>query len=132
MVSKKVINHKRLRKIQGSFSWIDHRFITDGFLENLSTLEILLYLFLVSVSDRNGISFYHDDRVCHLLKIDLPSFGEAREGLITKSLIASEPPVYQVLALPKRLVSPPPKKEFHQRERKRNLYHIQKIKEMLK
>ena len=131
MVSEKVINHKRLRKIEGSFSWIDHRFITDGFLEQLSTLEILLYLFLVSVSDRNGISFYHDDRVCHLLKIDLPSSGEAREGLIMRSLIAYEPPVYQVLSLPKRLVSPPPKEEFRQRERKRNLYHIQKIKEML-
>jgi len=131
MFPKKVINHKRLRKIEGSFAWIDHRFITGGFLDHLSALEILLYLFLVSVSDRNGLSFYHDDRICRLLKIDLASLGEAREGLITSSLVAYEPPVYQVLALPKKPVSPPPKEELHRRERKRNLYHIQKIKEML-
>jgi len=44
MVPKKLINHKRLRKIEGSFSWIDHRFITGGFLEQLSTLEMIIVL----------------------------------------------------------------------------------------
>lgn len=65
-----IINHKRLRKITNSFSWIDHRTITGGFLDNLSTVEILLYFFLVAVCDRHGVSFYHDDRICRLLKID--------------------------------------------------------------
>jgi len=128
---KRILHHDRLRKIEGSFSWIDHRFITGGFLQDLSTIEILLYLFLVTVSDRNGISFYHDDRVCSLLKIPLTSLGEAREGLIMRSLIAYEPPIYQVLSLPPHPVSPPTREEIRQRQRERNLYHLRKIREAL-
>ena len=90
MQSKRVLDPERVRKIEGSFSWIDHRFVTGGFLRDLSTLEILLYLFLVAVSDRNGLSFYHDDRIASLLKINLPSLGQAREGLVLRSLLAYE------------------------------------------
>jgi hypothetical protein len=75
MQSKRVLDPERVRKIEGSFSWIDHRFITGGFLRHLCTLEILLYLFLVAVSDRNGLSFYHDDRIASLLRIDLAALS---------------------------------------------------------
>jgi hypothetical protein len=131
MSLKRILDHDRVRKIEGSFSWIDHRFITGGFLQDLSTIEILLYLFLVTVSDRNGISFYHGDRVCSILKIPLTSLGEAREGLIMRSLIAYEPPLYQVLSLPLHPVSPPTREEMRQRQRERNLFHIRKIQEAL-
>jgi hypothetical protein len=131
MFCKKILDQDRVRKIEGSFSWIDHRFITGGFLQELSTIEILLYLFLVAVSDRNGISFYHDDRICSILKIPLTSLGEAREGLILRSLIAYEPPLYQVLSLPPHPVIPPTREEMRQKQRERNLYHIRKIQEAL-
>ena len=75
---KDIIDKKRLRKIVGSFSWIDHRIITGGFLDDLSTMSILLYFFLIAVSDRHGVSFYRDDRICRILKIDLDLLGEAR------------------------------------------------------
>ena len=100
MYDKRILNSSRVRKIQGSFSWIDHRFITGGFLRDLSAVEILLYFFLVTVSDRNGISFYHDDRICSLIKIGLVSLGEARDVLVSKSLLAYEYPIYQILSLP--------------------------------
>jgi hypothetical protein len=116
MQIKRVLHPERLRKIEGSFSWIDHRFLTGGFLRDLSTLEILLYLFLVAVSDRNGLSFYHDDRIASLLKIDLPSLGQAREGLVLRSLLAYEPPLYQVLSLPPQPVILPSREEGSQRE----------------
>ena len=128
---KRILDHDRIRKIEGSFSWIDHRFITAGFLQDLSTMEILLYLFMVAVSDRNGISFYHDDRVCSILKIPLTSLGEARQSLIMRSLIAYEPPLYQVLSLPPHPVSPPTREEIRQRQQERNLYHMRKIREAL-
>jgi hypothetical protein len=131
MSLKRILDPDRLRKIEGSFSWIDHRFITSGFLQDLSTMEILLYLFLVTVSDRNGISFYHDDRICTFLKITLSSLGEAREGLILRSLIAYEPPLYQVLSLPPHPVSPPTREEMRQKQREKYLYHIRKIQEAL-
>ena len=116
MSVKKLLCPDRVRKIEGSFSWIDHRFVTGGFLRDLSALEILLYLFLVAVSDRNGLSFYHDDRIASLLKIDLPALGQAREGLVQRSLVAYQPPLYQVLSLPPRPVILPSREERSQRE----------------
>ena len=131
MQIKRVLHPERLRKIEGSFSWIDHRFITGGFLRDLSTLEILLYLFLVAVSDRNGLSFYHDDRMASLLKIDLPALGQAREGLLLRSLLAYEPPLYQVLSLPPHPVILPSREERSRREEEVAQSHFKKIKQML-
>jgi hypothetical protein len=128
--NKQIIDHKRVRKIDGSFSWINHRFITGGFLEDLSTYEILLYFFLVAVSDRDGISFYYDDRICRILKIDLASLAEARKGLIQRSLLAYKYPVYQVLALPSKPVSAPSAEELAEKRGKTALSYIQKIKHM--
>ena len=127
---KNIIDHRHIRKIAGSFSWLDHRFITGGFLDDLETIEIVLYFFLVAVSDRHGLSFYHDDRICRLLKIDLSGLGQAREGLLQRSLIAYRYPVYQVLALPRTPVALPTKEEREDEERKRGLSYIQRIKRM--
>jgi hypothetical protein len=131
MQIKRVLHSERLRKIEGSFSWIDHRFITGGFLRDLSTLEILLYLFLVAVSDRNGLSFYHDDRMASLLKIDLPALGQAREGLVLRSLLAYEAPLYQVLSLPPQPVILPSREERSQKEEEIARSYFKKIKQML-
>ena len=131
MLVRKLLDPARVRKIQGSFSWVDHRFITGGFLADLSTIEILLYLFLVAVSDRNGISFYHQDKIASLLKIDLPSLGKAREGLIHRSLLAYKPPLYQILSLPARPIAPLPPEEITTRQRQAALQAIRKIQEAL-
>ncbi len=131
MQIKRVLDSERVRKIEGSFSWIDHRFITGGFLRDLSTLEILLYLFLVAVSDRNGLSFYYDDRIANLLKIDLAALGQAREGLVLRSLIAYGPPLYQVLSLPPRPMILPSRNERSPREEDIARSYLKKIKQML-
>jgi len=131
MPTKRLLQPERVRKIEGSFSWIDHRFITGGFLRDLSNLEILLYLFLVAVSDRNGLSFYQDDRIASLLKIDLPALGQAREGLVLRSLLAYQPPLYQVLSLPPQPVILPLREERSPREEEIARSYLQKIKQML-
>jgi len=131
MYCKRILNSQRVRKIEGSFSWIDHRFITGGFIRDLSAVEILFYFFLVSVSDRNGISFYHDDKICSLIKIGLTSLGEAREGLISKSLLAYEHPIYQVLSLPPQPVMPLAREEMIQQQRERTSQHRKRIREAL-
>jgi hypothetical protein len=131
MAVKRLLSPDRVRKIEGSFSWIDHRFITEGYLRDLSTLEILLYLFLVAVSDRNGLSFYHDDRIASLLKIDLPALGKAREGLIRRSLIAYQSPLYQVLSLPPKPIPLASKEERERQEQDVARHYLKKIREML-
>jgi hypothetical protein len=103
MISKEPILTERIRKISGSFSWIDHRILSSGFLQAMTTHEIVLYFFLILVGDKNGMSFYHYDKICTLLKIDLEQYIKARNQLIHKSLIAFEQNRYQVLELPSQL-----------------------------
>ena len=102
MIQKRVLNAKRLRRIAGGFSFIPHRFLTDGFLASLKQKELLLYLFLVLVSDRHGLSFYSYDTICSLLQLTLDQYIDARDGLIEKDLIAFDGTVFQVLALPSK------------------------------
>jgi len=131
MDAKWLIDPDRIRKITGSFSWIDHRFISGGFIHNLSRDEILIYLFLVAVADRQGLSFYHDDRICSLLKIDLASLGEAREGLVERSLIAWRSPIYQVLALPSHPTGTLSPEERVLRQRRISLTYLKKLQEVI-
>lgn len=105
MIKKKILNPDRIRRIDGGFSFIPHRFLSEGFLSALQQKEILLYLFLVLASDRYGISFYSYDTVCNLLQMDLDQYTNARNGLIDKDLIAFDGTIFQVLDLPARPVS---------------------------
>jgi|ERR1700676_951734 hypothetical protein len=91
----------RRRSIRGSFSWIDHRFLREGFDRGLTRLEKLLYFVLVAVSNQDGVSFYSDTRLEELLDIRFPhELDGARKQLVARDLIAYEGGIYQVLDLP--------------------------------
>lgn len=100
MITKKVLNPNRLRRIDGGFSFIPHRFLTEGFLASLSQKESLLYFLLILASDRHGLSFYAYDEICSLLECSVDEYIEARDGLIEKDLIAFDGTLFQVLSLP--------------------------------
>jgi hypothetical protein len=104
MIKKKVLNPDRIRRINGGFSFIPHRFLSQGFLADLQQKEILVYLFLVIASDRYGLSFYSYDAICTLLELDLDQYINARDGLIAKDLIAFDGTIFQVLDLPAKPV----------------------------
>ena len=110
MIKKKILDPGRIRGINGGFSFIPHRFLTDGFLASLGQKEILLYLFLILVSDRNGLSFYAYDAICSLLKLSADEYIEARDGLIVKDLIAFDGTIFQVLELPSKPIEDAPPK----------------------
>ena len=91
----------RIRAISGSFSWIDHRFFRQGFDQGLTRSEKLLYLVLVAVSNRDGVSFYSDERLGELLEIRYRhELTGARDELVARDLIAFKDGIYQVLELP--------------------------------
>jgi hypothetical protein len=96
----------RVRKIDGSFAFLPHRFLRHGFWAALEHHELLLYVLLVLVADRQGMSFYYDDRLASTLRLVLDDFLAARAGLVCKNLVAYDPvgPRYQVLSLPPRPV----------------------------
>jgi len=100
MIEKKILDPNRVRCIERGFSFIPHRFLTEGFLASLDQKELLLYFFLVLVSDRQGLSFYSYDAICSLLQLSVDDYIGAREGLIEKDLIAFDGTLFQVLDLP--------------------------------
>jgi hypothetical protein len=110
MIKKKILRPDRIRTINGGFSFIPHRFVSDGFLTCLSKDELLLYLFLILVSDRHGLSFYTYDSMCSLLQITIDQYIDARNALITKDLIAFDGTIFQVLDLPSKPLPAAPAK----------------------
>jgi hypothetical protein len=99
----------RIRRIEGGFCFIPHRFLQNGFFSSLNKNELLLYFFLVLVGDCEGVSFYRYDSICTLLFFRVDEYIEARNGLIDKDLIAFDGRRFQVLSLPEQPV------ETHQR-----------------
>lgn len=101
MMGKIILCPNRVRKIAGTFGFIEHRFLKEGFFYSLTHHELLLYLFLVLVADRDGLSFYGYDKICTLLRITVDEFILARDALIYKDLIAFDGRTFQVLSLPR-------------------------------
>ncbi len=97
---RKPLLSERVRTINSSFAFIEHRFLRHGFWANLSHNELLLYFFLILVGDRKGLSFYSYDKICSILAIDVDSYIMARDLLIQKDLVAFDDTFFQVLALP--------------------------------
>lgn len=104
MLKKEPLIANRTRKICGPFGWIPREFITLGCIKRCSREELILYLFLVVVGDRNGLSFYGEKRICELLDMDLYELKESRRGLENKSYIKYDKPLYQVLSLPEGVI----------------------------
>ncbi len=104
MVEKRLINAQRQRTIQGSFAFIQHRFLRDGFWQKLSMHELILYFFLIIVADGKGLSYYSYDKVCAITGLSLGEYIQARDGLIDKDLLAFDGRLFQVLSLPVKSV----------------------------
>jgi len=102
MIKKKILDPNRIRRIDGGFSFVPHRFLFDGFLASLKQKELLLYLFLILAADRNGLSYYSYDAICTLLQLNLDQYMQARNDLIEKKLIAFDGTLFQVLELPSK------------------------------
>ena len=94
---KKLIHPERLRKTPANFSWIDHRLVHQGHLKHLNPDSIALYLFLVSVGDSQGLSYYSENGISKLLTLE--SVSSCRRELLQADLIAYANGVYQVLEL---------------------------------
>jgi hypothetical protein len=106
MIKKRILNPERIRAITGGFSFIPHRFLTDGFVGALAADQLLLYFFLVLAADRNGLSFYSYDSICTALQMSVDQYIAARNDLIDDDLIAFDGTIYQVLELPDTLPAP--------------------------
>jgi len=103
MVMQQLLCPQRIRKITGSFAFIEHRFLQRGYWGRLSHHELLLYVFLVLAADRWAMSYYSYDRIVSLLKLSVDEYIAARDRLIEADLIAFDGQLFQVLSLPEEL-----------------------------
>ena len=99
MIQKRLLRSDRLRQVPPSFNWIDHRLVRDHHLERCDCTALALYLFLVTVADVQGLSYYSDASVGRRLKLDPLQLSAARSQLEGTGLIAFHKPLYQVLSL---------------------------------
>jgi hypothetical protein len=96
---KRPISLAKLRQIPQQFSWVDQRLVRERYIDQLSPEACALYLFLVTVADAQGLSFYSERSLCQRLSMTPAMLRQARQALIARALVAYQRPLYQVLAL---------------------------------
>ncbi len=111
-MQKRLLVPSRVRQVPRQFSWVDQRLVRDKYIERCDPSALALYLFLITVADARGLSYYADASIGRLLSLRPQQLTAAREALIRAGLLAYEPPLYQVLelALKPPPVPPPPAK----------------------
>jgi hypothetical protein len=83
---------ERIRQIgKDGFAFIPNLFLQRGFFAALQA---------VLAGNRRGLSFYHYDTLCDLLRWPVERYVSARNGLIDRDLIAFDGTRFQVLELP--------------------------------
>lgn len=97
----------RIRRIRGSFAWLDHRLLRERHLERLTLVDLAVYVFLVLAADQNGVSFYNKATLTKRLSIGWDEFEGAKRRLLESGYVAFRPfspgdvdGFYQVLPLP--------------------------------
>jgi hypothetical protein len=96
---KQVLRPERLRQVPEQFSWVDQALVQRHFIDRCDARAAALYLFLVTVADAQGLSYYGDATLTQRLHLGPEELGAARAQLMALDLIAYQAPLYQVLAV---------------------------------
>lgn len=97
---KQLLRPERLRQVPQQFSWVDQALVQQHFIDRCEARSAALYLFLITVSDAQGLSYYGASTLARRLRLSDEQFAAARQQLIELDLLAYQAPLYQVLALP--------------------------------
>ena len=104
---KQLLRPERQRLVPQQFSWVDQALVQQHFIDRCEARSAALYLFLITVSDAQGLSYYGAATLARRLHLSDEQFAAARQQLIELELIAYRSPLYQVLALPGTLAAAP-------------------------
>jgi len=96
---KRLLRPERLRVVPEQFSWIDHAFVRCALIDRLDARTCALYLFLVTVADAQGLSYYGSATLAKRLHLSAAELVAARAQLVELDLVAYQAPLYQVLSL---------------------------------
>jgi hypothetical protein len=90
----------RVRRMPESFSWVDHRLVRENHITGRSHSALALYLFLLTVADSQGLSYWSENALGRRLRLDVARLREVRAELEAAGLVAYSHPMWQVLDLP--------------------------------
>jgi len=96
---KQLLRPQRLRQVPEQFSWVDHALVQRHLIDRLDARSAALYLFLLTVADAQGLSYYGSASLMQRLQLSTEELAAARQQLIDLDLLAYEAPLYQVLAI---------------------------------
>ena len=96
---KQLLRPERLRQVPEQFSWIDHALVQRHLIDRCDARAAALYLFLVTVADAQGLSYYGNATLMQRLHLGAEELAAARGQLIGLELIAYQVPLYPVLAI---------------------------------
>jgi hypothetical protein len=96
---KQPLSLAQLRQVPKQCSWVDQRLVREHYIAALSHPACALYLFLLTVAEAQGLSYYAEPTLCRRLSMSQATLYQARQELIARQLVAYRRPLYQVLAL---------------------------------
>jgi len=132
MMQKRLLVPSRVRRIPRQFSWIDQRLVRDHYIERADCTALGLYLFLLTVADAQGLSYYADASIGRRVSLRPEQVAAAREGLLRAGLIAYEAPLYQVLALDAPPSARPMPQDGAPRSRTQGSHALRRLREVLR
>jgi hypothetical protein len=106
VMNKHLLCPQRLRQRPAQFSWVDQRLARHRFFERAPAPAWALYLFVLTVADAQGLSYYADHTLCERLGLSPAELDQARGHLLRLGLIAYRAPLTQVLALDRPAPAP--------------------------
>ena len=99
MVEKRLLCPNRRRRTPAQFSWLDHRLVRERRLESCPVEAWALYLFLVTVGDAQGLSYYCDASLTARVPLDPPRASTRPLSPHRRRTHRLRAPLYQVLSL---------------------------------
>lgn len=70
------------------FSWVDQALVQRHFIDRCDARAAALYLFLITVSDAQGLSYYGETTLATRLHLSSEELVAARQQLIANELVA--------------------------------------------
>ena len=104
---KRLLRPQQMRRVPSQFSWIDQALVQRHLIDRCDARAAALYLFLVTVADAQGLSYYGSATLMQRLHLSAEELNAARRQLLALELVAYEAPLYQVLAIAAPIPAPP-------------------------
>ena len=91
--------HSRFKTSAPRAGPLYHQLIRSRLLCGVDSAAWAFYLFLVTVGDERGLSYYSESSICSHLNLSGEDLRKARGQLLERRLIAWKAPLYQILCI---------------------------------